>query len=129
MLWFVLGYGFYSVLYGALGSLATRTEDAQAATTPLTGLLLLAYFGAFSAVSTPTGWWVTAGSLFPPTAPMFMPVRAGLTDVPIWQMLAAVGIMALAILGMVQIGGRLYRGAVLHTTGRLRIRQAWHQAR
>jgi ABC-2 type transport system permease protein len=58
-----------------------------------------------------------------------MPVRAGLTDVPIWQLLTAVGPMALAILGMVQVGGRLYRGAGLHTTGRLRIRQAWHQAR
>jgi hypothetical protein len=47
-----------------------------------------------------------------------MPVRAGLTDVPIWQLLTAVGPMALAILGMVQVGGRLYRGAGLHTTGR-----------
>lgn len=28
-----------------------------------------------------------------------------------------------------QRGGRLYRGAVLHTGGRLHLRQAWHQAR
>jgi ABC-type Na+ efflux pump permease subunit len=47
----------------------------------LTVVLLLTYFGAFSAIANPTAWWVTAGSLFPPTAPMFMPVRAGLTDV------------------------------------------------
>jgi ABC-2 type transport system permease protein len=128
-LWFVLGYSFYSVLYGALGSLASRTEDAQAAITPLTGVMLLAYFGAFSALGNPTAWWVTAGSLFPPTAPMFMPLRAGLTDVPAWQMLCAVLLMIAAIVGMVQAGGRLYRGAVLHTSGRLRIRQAWHGAR
>jgi ABC-2 type transport system permease protein len=44
-------------------------------------------------------------------------------------MLFAVVLMALAIAGMVQVGGRLYRGAVLHTAGRLRIRQAWHQTR
>lgn len=128
-LWFVLGYGFYSVLYGALGSLASRTEDAQAATAPLTGLMLLGYFGAFTATGNPTAWWVTAGSLFPPTAPMFMPLRAGLTDVPAWQMAAAIVLMALAIVGMVQVGGRLYRGAVLHTGGRLRIPEAWRQAR
>jgi ABC-2 type transport system permease protein len=128
-LWFVLGYSFYSVLYGALGSLASRTEDAQGATAPLTAVMLLTYFGAFSALANPTAWWVTAGSLFPPTAPMFMPLRAGLTHVPVWQMLAAVLLMLLAIVGMVQVGGRLYRGAVLHTTGRLRIRQAWHGAR
>jgi hypothetical protein len=34
--------------------------------------------------------------------------------------------MVLAIAGMIQVGGRLYRGAVLHTAGRLHIRQAWH---
>jgi ABC-2 type transport system permease protein len=129
VLWFILGYSFYSVLYGALGSLASRTEDAQAAITPLTAVMLLAYFGAFTAIGNPTAWWVTLGSLFPPTAPMFMPLRAGLTDVPAWQMLAAIVLMVLAILGMVQVGGRLYRGAVLHMGGRIRIRQAWHAAR
>jgi len=116
-------------VYGALGSLASRTEDAQAAITPLTFLFLLTYFGAFSALGKPTAWWVTAGSLFPPTAPMFMPLRAGLTDVPAWQMLCDVVLMIAAIVGMVHAGGRLYRGAVLHTSGRLRIRQAWHGSR
>jgi ABC-2 type transport system permease protein len=128
VLWFVLGYSFYSVLYGALGSLASRTEDAQTATAPLTAVLLAAYFGAFIAIGNPTAWWVTLGSLFPPTAPMFMPLRAGLTGVPAWQMALAVVLMALAIVGMIQVGGRLYRGAVLHTAGRIRLRQAWHQA-
>ena len=90
--------------------------------------MLLAYFGAFTAIGNPTAWWVTLGSLFPPTAPMFMPLRAGLTDVPAWQMVLAVLLMVLAIAGMIQAGGRLYRGAVLHTAGRLHLRQAWHQA-
>ncbi|HEU4423321.1 MAG TPA: ABC transporter permease [Pilimelia sp.] len=129
VLWFILGYSFYSVLYGALGSLASRTEDAQTAIAPLTAVMLAAYFGAFAAIGNPTAWWVTLGSLLPPTAPMFMPLRAGLTDVPVWQMALAVVLMALAIVGLVQAGGRLYRGAVLHTAGRLRLRQAWHQAR
>ena len=128
VLWFVLGYSFYSVLYGALGSLASRTEDAQTATAPLTAVMLAAYFGAFAAIGNPDAWWVTAGSLFPPTAPVFMPLRAGLTAVPAWQMVLAVVLMVAAIVGMVNIGGRLYRGAVLHTAGRLRLRQAWHRA-
>ncbi len=91
--------------------------------------MLLAYFGAFAAIGNPTAWWVTLGSLFPPTAPMFMPLRAGLTDVPAWQMVLAVLLMVLAIASMIQAGGRLYRAAVLHTAGQLHLRQAWHQAR
>lgn len=38
VLWFVLGFAFYSTLYGSLGSLASRTEDAQAAAGPLIAL-------------------------------------------------------------------------------------------
>jgi ABC-2 type transport system permease protein len=125
VLWFVLGYAFYSMLYGALGALASRPEDAQVTVAPLTGFLLLAYFGAFATMADPSGWWLTAASLFPPTAPIYMPLRAALTDVPAWQTVVAVLLMLAGILTLVRVGGRLYRGAVLHTSGRLRIRQAW----
>lgn len=74
----------------------------------------------------PSAWWITAASLFPPTAPIYMPLRAALTDVPAWQVVMALGFMVVAIVALVPIGGRLYRGAVLHTAGRVHIRQAWH---
>ncbi|HVB44595.1 MAG TPA: ABC transporter permease [Streptosporangiaceae bacterium] len=128
VVWFILGYGFYSMLYGAFGALASRPEDAQAASAPLTVFLTLTYLGAFAAFSTPQAWWVTAASMFPPTAPIFMPLRASVVDVPAWQIAAAMLFTLLAILVVVRIGGRVYRGAVLHVTGRLGIRQAWHLA-
>jgi ABC-2 type transport system permease protein len=127
VVWFVLGYAFFSLLYGALGALASRTEDAQAATAPLTVFMMLIYFGAFASISSPRSWWVTAASLFPPTAPIFMPLRAALADVPAWQFAAAAVLMIMAILALIRAGGRIYRGAVLHTSGRLGIRQAWHR--
>lgn len=126
VVWFILGYSFYSLLYGALGALASRTEDAQAAAAPLTVFLMLAYFGAFATMASPQAWWVTAGSLFPPTAPIFMPLRTALTDVPAWQIATALALTIAAIVALIRIGGRIYRGAVLHTTGRLSLRQAWH---
>lgn len=125
VIWFILGYAFFSLLYGTLGALPSRTEDAQAATAPLTVFMLLIYFGAFASVASPRSWWVTAASLFPPTAPIFMPLRTALADVPAWQSAAAAALMIIAILALTQVGGRVYRGAVVHTGGRLGIRQAW----
>lgn len=125
VLWFVLGFGFYSMLYGALGSLASRAEDAQAAVAPLTVGLLLVYAGAFAAMSQPTAWWVTAGSLLPPTAPLFLPVRVALVDVPAWQVVLAVVLTLAGTVGLVRVGGRLYRGAVLRLGSRVRLREAW----
>ncbi len=129
VLWFVLGYAFYSVLFATFGALAARIEDAQAVAAPLTTLLLLVYFGAFTALSFPGAWWVTAASLFPPSAPMFMPLRSALTDVPAWQTAAAVALMAAAIPAVIALGGRLYRGGLLRASGRVRLRHAWRGAR
>lgn len=125
--WFILGYAFYSVLYGALGALASRTEDAQAAIAPVTVIMVLIYLGAFAAISRPHAWWVTACSLFPPTAPIFMPLRSALTSVPAWQVAAAVILMIASTFVLMRAGGRVYRGAVLRMGQRIRLRQAWHE--
>jgi ABC-2 type transport system permease protein len=34
LVWFVLGYALYATVYGALGSLGSRVEDAQAVAGP-----------------------------------------------------------------------------------------------
>lgn len=125
VIWFILGYAFFSLVYGTLGALASRTEDAQAAVAPLTAFMVLIYLSAFASIANPHSWWVTPASLFPLTAPIYMPLRAALTNVPAWQIAAAAALMIVAILAMIQAGGRVYRGAVLHTGSRLGIRQAW----
>lgn len=125
VLWFLLGYSFYSILYGALGSLASRTEDAQSAVGPLTVLLMVAYFTSFTVINSPDSLVAVVGSFLPPTAPMMMPLRTALTDVPTWQPVLAVVIELAAIVGLVRLGGRLYRGAVLQVGRKLSLREAW----
>jgi ABC-2 type transport system permease protein len=126
VLWFILGYVFFSILYGALGALASRTQDAQVAAAPLSVFMMVIYLGAFGSIAHPRSWWVTAASVFPPSAPIFMPLRSALTDVPAWQIAMAAALMIIATLALIRAGGRVYRGAVLHTGGRLGLRQAWH---
>ncbi len=41
ILWFLLGFAMYSLLFGAAGSLVSRMEDAQSASTPLTLVALV----------------------------------------------------------------------------------------
>ena len=123
--WFVLGYAFYSVLYGSLGSLASRTEDAQAAAGPVIALLLAIYIAAVAAIANPGAGWVTLLSFLPPTAPIIMPLRTSLVDVPAWQVIIAMTFTLAAIYGLFRIGARLYRNAILHTGARLHLREAW----
>jgi ABC-2 type transport system permease protein len=125
VVWFVLGFAFYSLLYGSLGSLASRTEDAQAAAGPVIALLMIIYLLAFVAVANPGAGWVTIVSMLPPSAPMIMPLRVALVNVPAWQPALAVVFILGGIYGLFRAGARLYQNAVLHSGARLRLREAW----
>jgi ABC-2 type transport system permease protein len=124
--WFVLGYAFYSMLYGSLGALASRTEDAQAAAGPVIVVLVAIYVAASIAVGSAGSAWVTTLSMLPPSAPIFMPLRTSLTDVPAWQVAVAVLLTLASVYALFRAGGRLYRNAVLRTGARLHVIEAWH---
>ncbi len=66
--------------------------------------------------------------MIPPTSPMVMPIRASVTEVPPWEVATSVGLILVAIYGLIRLGGRVYRGAVLQIGPRVRIRDAWRVA-
>ena len=123
ILWFLLGYAFYAVMFAAVASLVSRQEELQGVLTPATMLLMASYFVAFTAVANPAGTLTHVLSIVPPFSSMIMPVRAAGVDVPLWETALALGLMALAVLGMLWLGGRIYRRAVLRTGARVRIRE------
>lgn len=127
--WFVLGYALYAVAYGALGSLASRTEDAQSVAGPVGYVLIAAYWASFLAISDdPDGGWSQLVSLFPATAPFAMPARIALGAHAWWEPFAAVALTVVAIAGLISFGGRVYTGAVLHSGPTLHLRDAWRRS-
>jgi ABC-2 type transport system permease protein len=128
VLWFVLGYGFYSVLYGAAGSLVSRQEDAQSMTFPISAVLFVAYFFAMGAAQSPDSMAALIGSFVPPTAPLVMLVRIAYGGVPWWQIALSVVIMVATIYAMVRIAGRVYAGAALRMGKRVKLMDAWRTA-
>lgn len=125
VLWWLLGYAFYSVSMGALGSLASRPEDAQGVQTPAMLLIVAAFFVSFTALQSPESPVAVVASFAPPTAPMAMFVRMLVGDVAAWEVLVAIGLTIAAIWLVALLGARIYEGAVLKTGGRLKVREAW----
>lgn len=127
--WFVLGYALYAMLYGALGSLASRTEDAQAVAGPVGYVLVAGYWASFMALTADAdGPWARILSLFPATAPLAMPGRIALGATQWWEPPVAVLLTLAAIAGLVGFGGRVYGNAVLRTGAVLRLRDTWRRA-
>lgn len=125
--WFVLGFGLYAMAYGALGSLASRSEDAQSVAGPVGYVLVAAFWASFAAVSTdPESVWSRVLSLFPLSAPFAMPGRIALGAAPWWEPIAAAILTIVAVAALAGFAGRVYANAILRTGPTLRLRDAWH---
>jgi ABC-2 type transport system permease protein len=124
--WFVLGYALYAMAYGALGSLASRAEDASSVAGPVSYVLVAAYWAAYMVVANnPDSAGSNLVSLFPATAPFAMPGRIALGAAAWWEPVIAAALTVAAIAGLAVLAGRVYTGAILHTGPTLKLREAW----
>jgi ABC-2 type transport system permease protein len=57
-------------------------------------------------------------------SPLVMPVRQAAGEAALWEVALAVVLMLLAIALAVRLGGRVYAGALLRTSGKTKIREA-----
>lgn len=126
MVWFVLGYAFYSSAYAAAGALASRSEDAQSAVGPLIAVMIAGYLFTFTVVQQDPGGVLSVGASYVPiTAPLIMPMRLAVGAASAWEGALAAGVMTLATYGLIRASGRVYRGAVLRVGARVRWADAW----
>jgi len=123
--WFVLGYALYATVYGALGSLGSRVEDAQSVAGPVMVAMVVAYFASFAMIGQPDSAAAKAISYFPLTAPMSMPGRIAMGATAWWEPVTAAMLTLAAIAGLVVLAGRVYTSAILHSGPALSLREVW----
>lgn len=121
---FLAGFIALACLWAVAGSLASRTEDLQTTSTPLTMLMLAIFFGGISL----DGRGQVIASFIPPVSAVVMPKRILAGGVAWWEPLVALGLLAVFAAFTVWVGERLYRRALLQTGGRVSLRQAWSTA-
>lgn len=122
--WFVLGYAFYASVFAVAASLVSRQEDLGSVLTPASMLLVAGFVVAVQAAGDPSGTLATVTSYLPGLSPLVMPVRQAAGEAAPWEVALAVVLMLLAIALIVRLGGRVYAGALLRTSGRTKIREA-----
>ena len=129
LVWFVLGYAFYSCAFACAGAIVPRQEELQSSMTPLTTVILVSFFVAFAVLQNPDGMLATVSSFIPTTAPMIMPPRIALGEAPAWQVIAAIAVTAASAAALVPLAARIYSGAILRTGSSVKLRDAWRSAR
>jgi ABC-2 type transport system permease protein len=113
LLYFVLGFLFYSALSAGLGS-AMSTEQEMNQFQIIIVLPLIIAFTLFSYVlASPSSPLSVGLSLFPPCTPLIMCLRMGVQMPPMWQLVLSVVLMILAIYIVLWIASRIYRIGIL----------------
>jgi ABC-2 type transport system permease protein len=122
--WFLLGYALYACLYAVAGALVSRQEDLQTSTGALNMTVIAAYVLSFIALSDPNGVLMTVLSFVPVSAPMAMPARWLVTEVPAWQVVLAALLTLAATGATLRLAALVYARAALRLGPKLSLRAA-----
>ncbi|WP_028045322.1 ABC transporter permease [Cellulomonas sp. URHE0023] len=125
VVWFVVGFTTYALALGALAALVSRQEDVGSVTAPVITVMMIPYIiGVSIAPWDPTNPLVVALSFIPFCAPLIMPIRIALGEVAPWEVAVSLGLSLAVIPVLVWFAGRVYSNAVLHSGGRIKLKDA-----
>lgn len=113
LIFYILGYFLYAMLYAAIGSIVSRTEDLGQAVMPITMLSLVAFYIAIFSLSAPNSMLMKVSSYIPFISPTTILVRIGLGDVAMWEILLSLAILIVSILVFGWLAAKIYRTGVL----------------
>jgi len=126
---FVLGFLMYSGLYAAVGAMCNTDEEAQQAQFPLILLLVVPILLVMPVIENPNSTMATSMSLFPLFTPILMWARVAGGGVPAWQIGVSFALMAVSVLAIAWLAGRIYKTGILMTGKRPTLPELWRWVR
>lgn len=123
LLFFLLGYFLFAASYTIIGAAITTPQEAQPFATPISLLASLPLFLIIPILAQPNGIIAIVLSLIPFSAPMTMLMRLPLTQIPAWQMVASLAILASSSIGAIWLAARVLRIGMLRYGKRLSLRE------
>ena len=113
LLFFLLGFIFYSSLYAAVGSSVNSESEARQAASPLMIMIVSTAVFIQPVLLNPTGTTARVLSLIPISSPIIMPIRMAVTGVPTLEMAASLGFLVIGCAAALWLASRIYRVGLL----------------
>lgn len=129
LLFFVLGFLFYSSAYAAIGSMVNTVQEAQQLQTPVVVLTLAGWFSGFALLRDPTSTYAQVASLIPPLAPFVVPVRYSIARIPLPELLLYILAMVAGLVLIVWLTSRIYRVGILMYGKQASLKDMWRWIR
>lgn len=124
IVFFLLGYIFYSSMYAAIGSAVDNETETQQFTLFAIIPLMLGMYGSFTIMNNPEGplgFWL---SIIPFTSPVAMIARIPF-GVPIWEIALSMILLIFSTLLMIYIAAKVYRVGILMYGNKATMKELW----
>ncbi|WP_139422943.1 ABC transporter permease [Chryseobacterium mulctrae] len=124
IIFFLLGYMFYSSVYAAIGSAVDNETETQQFTLFAILPLTLGMYGSISVINNPdgpVGFWM---SIIPFTSPVAMVARIPF-GVPAWQIALSIGLLLGTTIFMIFLAGKIYRVGILMYGNKATLKEIW----
>jgi ABC-2 type transport system permease protein len=124
IVFFLLGYIFYSSIYAAIGSAVDNETETQQFTLFAILPLMLGMYGSFSLMNNPDGplgFWL---SIIPFTSPVAMIARIPF-GVPAWQIALSITLLLGTTIFMIFLAGKIYRVGILMYGNKATLKELW----
>lgn len=115
LIFFVLGFFIYAFLFGAIGSLASKVEDINTSSMPLTLLFVAGFMIVMFSMQggDVDSLLMRICSYVPFTSPMAMFTRIAMSTVPFYEILLSILILITSVVGVGVVSAKIYRVGVL----------------
>ncbi len=112
-----------AALMALVGATATEAREAQQIAGLFTLPLAVPLWFISAIMANPNSALSIGLSLFPLTAPLALTLRAGYTNIPLWQLILAVSLLVACAIGALWLAGRAFRIGLLRYGKRLTWRE------
>ena len=113
VVFFLLGYFFYTALFAAVGAVCNSEQEAQNLQQPLTMMLMIPYIMTFFFVKNSDHMAAVIMSLIPPFTPMIMFTRLSAGTVPAWQLLLGIVLLVGSTVLVFRGAAKIFRIGIL----------------
>jgi ABC-2 type transport system permease protein len=113
LVFFVLGYLFYSAMYAAVGAMVSNEQDTQQAQLPITFLLVIGIMAIMSVTNDPRGQTASVMTMVPFWSPMLMPLRYFLGGASLAQVGISLAILLVSTVIVARAAAKIYRVGIL----------------
>ncbi len=113
---------------GAIGATATESQEAQQMAGFFTLPIVVPFWFVSQIMFNPNGALSVGLSMFPLTAPISLPLRAGFTNIPWWQTSITITVLVILAIFSLWLSGKIFRIGMLRYGKKVSLKEAFRRS-